>query len=113
MMNFARGMYLRANPIQQFAIRTFWIWESRHWDFDVSAEMHQQLKQEIEQLPDNPWHLRKMEKGGVIREWAKVPYVPARKNEKKTAVLIVMWRSKLSANRENFLKMAAMYATMP
>jgi hypothetical protein len=58
-------------------------WESRHWDFAVSAEMHQQLKQEIEQLPDNAWHLWKMEKGGVIREWAEVPYVPARKNEKK------------------------------
>ena len=58
-------------------------WESRHWDFAVSAEMHQQLKQEIEQLPDNAWHLWKMEKGGVIREWAEVPYVPARRNEKK------------------------------
>jgi len=58
-------------------------WEGRHWDFAVSAEMHQQLKQEIEQLPDNAWHLWKTEKGGVIREWAEVPYVPARKNEKR------------------------------
>ena len=58
-------------------------WESRHWDFAVSAEMHQQLKQEIEQLPDNTWHLWKTEKGGVIREWAEVPYVPSRKNEKR------------------------------
>jgi len=58
-------------------------WEGRHWDFAVSAEMHQQLKQEIEQLPDNAWHLWKTEKGGVIREWAEVPYVPARRNEKK------------------------------
>jgi hypothetical protein len=58
-------------------------WEGRHWEFAVSAEMHQQLKQEIEQLPDNAWHLWKMEKGGVIREWAEVPYVPARRNEKK------------------------------
>jgi hypothetical protein len=58
-------------------------WEGRHWDFAVSAEMHQQLKQEIEQLPDNAWYLWKMEKCGVIREWAEVPYVPARKNEKK------------------------------
>ena len=49
----------------------------------VSAEMHQGLKQEIEQLPGNDWHLWKMEKGGVIREWAEVPYVPARRNEKK------------------------------
>jgi hypothetical protein len=58
-------------------------WEGRHWDFAVSAEMHQQLKQEIEQLPDNAWNLWKTEKGGVIREWAEVPYVPARKNESK------------------------------
>jgi len=29
--------------------------------------MHQGLKQEIEQLPGNDWHLWKMEKGGVIR----------------------------------------------
>jgi len=35
-------------------------------DFAVSAEMHQQLKQEIEHLKDNAWHLWKMEKGGVI-----------------------------------------------
>ena len=58
-------------------------WEGRHWAFAVSAEMHQGLKQEIEQLPGNAWHLWKMEKGGVIREWAEVPYVPARINEKK------------------------------
>jgi hypothetical protein len=60
-------------------------WEGRHWDFAVSAEMHQQLKQEIEQLPDNAWNLWKMEKSGVIREWAEVPYVPARRNEKKAS----------------------------
>jgi hypothetical protein len=58
-------------------------WEGRHWDFAVSAEVHQPLKQEIEQLPDNAWHLWKMEKCGVRREWAEVPYVPALKNEKK------------------------------
>jgi hypothetical protein len=58
-------------------------WEGRQWDFAVSAEMHQELKQEIAQLPDKAWHLWKTEKCGVIREWAEVPYVPARKNEKK------------------------------
>ena len=30
-------------------------WEGRQWDFAVSAEMHQQFKQEIELLPDNAW----------------------------------------------------------
>jgi hypothetical protein len=58
-------------------------WEGRRWDFAVSAEMHQELKQEIEQLPENAWHLWKMEHGGVIRAWAEVPYVPARRSEKK------------------------------
>jgi hypothetical protein len=58
-------------------------WESRHWEFAISAEMHQQLKQEIEHLQDNAWHLWKTEKCGVIREWAEVPYVPAKRNEKK------------------------------
>jgi len=68
-------------------------WESRHWGFAVSAEMHQQLKQEIEQLPDNAWHLWKMEKGGVIRNGLKSHMYPRGKMRKKTAVLIVMWRS--------------------
>jgi hypothetical protein len=58
-------------------------WAGRHWDFAVSAEMHEPLKQEIEQLPENAWHLWQMEPGGVIREWAEVPYVPTKRNEKK------------------------------
>jgi len=58
-------------------------WDGRHWDFAISAEMHQPLKQEIEQVPDNAWHVWKVEKGGVVREWAEVPYVPSRRNEKK------------------------------
>ena len=37
--------------------------EGRHWEFGVSAEMHQQLKQEIEPLPDNTWHLWKIGEG--------------------------------------------------
>jgi len=58
-------------------------WQGCHWEFAVSADMTEQLKQEIERLPNNAWQLWKIEKGGVIREWAEVPYVPARKNEKK------------------------------
>jgi hypothetical protein len=58
-------------------------WDGNHWGFAVSAEMHQQLKQEIERLPDNTWHVWKTDKGGVIREWAEVPYIPAWKYEKK------------------------------
>jgi len=38
-------------------------WENRHWEFAVSAEMHQGLKQEMSNY-GNDWHLWKMEKGG-------------------------------------------------
>lgn len=58
-------------------------WNSNSWGFAVSADMSPQLKREIERLPDNAWQLWKSEKGGVLREWAEVPYVPARKYEDK------------------------------
>jgi hypothetical protein len=58
-------------------------WNGNHWDFAVSADMSKQLKQQIEQLPDNAWQLWKTGKGGIIREWAEVPYVPYREYEKK------------------------------
>jgi len=58
-------------------------WNHNNWKFAVSAEMHPQLKKEIERLPDNAWKVWKIEKTGVIREWAEVPYVPAWKYEKK------------------------------
>ena len=58
-------------------------WNDNHWGFAVSADMSIQLKQEIERLPDNAWHLWKTGKGGVIREWSEVPYVPHRVYEKK------------------------------
>lgn len=58
-------------------------WDGRHWGFAVSADMTIQLKQEIERLSDNAWQFWKTEKNGVVREWAEVPYVPSRENEKK------------------------------
>jgi hypothetical protein len=58
-------------------------WQSQHWGFAVSADMTKQLKHEIEQLAESAWHLWKTDKGGVIREWAEVPYVPYREYEKK------------------------------
>jgi len=58
-------------------------WNGQHWGFAVSAAMHQQLKQEIERLADGAWRIWKTDKGGVVREWADVPYVPAREYEKK------------------------------
>ena len=58
-------------------------WDGRRWGFAVSADMSPQLREEIERLPEGSWQAWKEEKGGVIREWAEVPYVPARKDEKK------------------------------
>lgn len=58
-------------------------WNGEHWGFAVSAEMSPSLKQEIERLPDNGWMVWKIEKRGVIREWAEVPYVPGTSYEKK------------------------------
>jgi hypothetical protein len=58
-------------------------WHNRGWEFAVSADMSQGLKREIERLPDDAWHLWKIEKNGVIKEWAEVPYVPTRHYERK------------------------------
>jgi len=58
-------------------------WDGNHWGFAVSADMSPQLKQEIERLPENVWRLWKIEKEGVVREWAEVPFVSGRKYEKK------------------------------
>ena len=58
-------------------------WDRRGWGFGVSADMSRQLREEIERLPEDSWQLWKEEKGGVIREWAEVPYVPAREYERR------------------------------
>lgn len=58
-------------------------WESRGWQFAVSADMSRQLRQELESLPDEAWQLCEIEKGGVIREWAEVPYVPTQRYERR------------------------------
>jgi hypothetical protein len=58
-------------------------WDSRGWEFAVSADITQRLKREIEELADGAWHLWRTEKDGVIKEWAEVPYVPSRVSEKK------------------------------
>ena len=61
-------------------------WNGCHWGFAVSADMSQQLKQEIERLPGDTWRLWKTDKGGLVREWAEVPYVPSLVNERKESV---------------------------
>jgi hypothetical protein len=51
----------------------------------VGADISQGLKREIERLPDDAWHVWKIEEDGLIKEWAEVPYVPSRRSEKKSA----------------------------
>lgn len=58
-------------------------WQERGWQFAVSAGMSQGLKKEIEALPKDVWRVWKVEKQGMIREWAEVPYVPARQYERR------------------------------
>ncbi len=58
-------------------------WQGHGWQFAVSADMSQGLRQEIESLPKEPWKVWKVEKRGMVREWAEVPYVPARQYEKR------------------------------
>lgn len=58
-------------------------WNSRGWQFAVSADMSPQLKQEIEALPQEAWKVWKTEKRGMVREWAEVPFIPARQYEKR------------------------------
>ncbi len=58
-------------------------WQERGWQFAVSADMSQGLRQDIEALPQEAWRIWKTEKRGRIREWAEVPYVPTRQYERR------------------------------
>jgi hypothetical protein len=58
-------------------------WDHHHWEFAVSADLHAPLRKEIEQLPEAAWKLWKVEKQGIVREWAEVAYTQNRKSEKK------------------------------
>jgi len=60
-------------------------WHGREWQFAVSADMSQGLKQEIEALPPDAWKVWRTEKRGTVREWAEVPYVPTRQYERRNS----------------------------
>lgn len=57
-------------------------WNQLGWRFAVSADMSPALRREIEALPPEAWHFWAEEKGGVVREWAEVPFVPSRPSER-------------------------------
>jgi hypothetical protein len=58
-------------------------WQEQSWEFGVSADLSPQLRAAILGLSKEAWQLWKREARGVVREWAEVPYVPSRKQEKK------------------------------
>lgn len=58
-------------------------WAEQGWRFAVSADMSAGLRQELLALPGESWHFWKQERDGVVREWAEVPYVPSRQQERK------------------------------
>ena len=58
-------------------------WVERGWKFAVSADMTPQLRQEIERVKIEEWHMWKVEERGFVREWAEVAYTPSRKAEKR------------------------------
>jgi hypothetical protein len=59
-------------------------WDANKWKFAISADMSPQLKEAVEAIPGENWRLMEV-KGGVIREWAEVVYVPGKKIEQKDA----------------------------
>lgn len=58
-------------------------WAGRKWTFAVSADMSQQLRAEIERIGIDEWQPWVVEKGGFVREWAEVAYVPSRSVERR------------------------------
>lgn len=58
-------------------------WAARGWTFAVSADMSAQLRAAIVALPEAAWQSWTEERGGVVREWAEVAYVPSRTVERK------------------------------
>lgn len=58
-------------------------WAEQGWRFAVSADMSAGLRRETLALPAESWHFWSNERDGMVREWAEVPYVPSRQQERK------------------------------
>jgi len=58
-------------------------WDELQWRFAVGADMSPQLRQAIQQLSYQEWHLWAVESDGFVREWAEVPFVPERRYEQR------------------------------
>jgi hypothetical protein len=60
-------------------------WHGLGWRFAVSADMSTPLRAQIEALSHGAWQPWEQEANGTVREWAEVPFVPARRQETKHA----------------------------
>lgn len=60
-------------------------WDGRGWLFAVSADMSRQLRAEIKKVPEEQWHLWSEGRGGVVREWTEVSFVPSRPSEHRSS----------------------------
>lgn len=58
-------------------------WAARGWTFAVSADMSPQLRAAAVALAEAAWQPWAEERGGVVRAWAEVTYVPSRTAERK------------------------------
>lgn len=58
-------------------------WHGAGWRFAVSADMSPQLRAEIEALDHAAWQAWEQEADGAVREWAEVPFVPSRRQERR------------------------------
>lgn len=58
-------------------------WAERGWRFAVSADMTPQLRSAIGELLPEAWQPWKVEAKGYVREWAEVPFVPSRAQERR------------------------------
>jgi hypothetical protein len=58
-------------------------WTAQGWTFAVSADMSAPLQAAVVALPEAAWQPWAEERGGVVREWAEVAYVPSRTAERK------------------------------
>ena len=63
-------------------------WAGRGWRFAVSADMSRELRACVRALPEEDWAVLAVEPDGFVREWAEVPFVPARRYERKDALAL-------------------------
>ena len=61
-------------------------WAGRGWRFAVSADMSRELRACVSALPEEDWAVLAVEPDGFVREWAEVPFVPARRYEQRDAL---------------------------